>query len=72
MKIFNSYSITILVIKYLKKYILLTFLHFVKIEGTKSQGCPYCDKCKLVNYKILKDYIIKYNIFIEINCFNLI
>ena len=43
-----------------------------KIEGTKSQGCPYCDKCKLVNYKILKDYIIKYNIFIEINCFNLI
>ena len=20
-----------------------------KIEGAKSQGCSYCDKCKLVN-----------------------
>ena len=28
---------------------LLTFLHFVQIKGTKSQGCSYCDKCKLVN-----------------------
>ena len=24
-----------------------------KIKGAKSQGCCYCDKCKLVNNKIL-------------------
>ena len=24
-----------------------------KIKGTKSQGCLYCDKCKLVNNKLL-------------------
>ena len=26
-----------------------------KIEGTKIQGCSYCDKCKLVNIKNLKN-----------------
>ena len=30
-----------------------------KIKGTKSQGCCYCDKCKLVNNS--KINILKYN-----------
>ena len=40
-----------------------------KIKGTKSQGCCYCDKCKLVNRIIssqslkkdgLSEYVINF------------
>ena len=30
-----------------------------KIEGTKSQGCCYCDKCKLVNNNHTSEIISK-------------
>ena len=30
-------------------YTTLTFLHFVQNKRTKSQGCCYWEKCKLVN-----------------------
>ena len=39
-----------------------------KIKGTKSQGCSYCEKCKLVNVNIEACRIIDdfgFNFYLE-------
>ena len=36
-----------------------------KIKGTKSQGCSYCEKCKLVNVNIEVIDDFGFNFYLE-------